>query len=245
MVRFMTSNPPSRGTMGSAGSSADSASASSTVANRPSTARPVEVSSSDRAALVSSSEEVLRHRLSHSVVGRSRADRRASGSSPDNPTAIVMSAFTEAIGAIGMGLRMPPSASSRPSSTCGEMTPGMAIEARIASETSPCCNHTALPAIRSVQTAVNGMGKSSIVLSPRISRTASRIFSARRIPAAVSDGSSRRSTVRCVKELAQVLYSSSLPAACSPPTSAPIEDPAVPTMSCPRSLSSLITPMWA
>ena len=67
--------------------------------------------------------------------------------------------------------------------------------------------------------------------SPRMSRTASRIFSARSTPAAVMDGSSSRSTARCVKDLAQSANSSSLSAACRPPTSAPIDDPAMPTMS--------------
>ena len=67
---------------------------------------------------------------------------------------MVRSALTAAIGAIGSGSRMPPSASSRPSMTCGAMTPGIAIDARIASSTGPRCNHTDLPASRSVHTAV-------------------------------------------------------------------------------------------
>ena len=78
---------------------------------------------------------------------------------------------------------------------------------------------------------MKGIGSSSMVTSPRISRTASRIFSARSTPAAVSDGSSSRSTARWVKDVAHSAYSSSLPAACRPPTSAPIDDPATPTIS--------------
>ena len=70
-----------------------------------------------------------------------------------------------------------------------------------------------------------------MVASPSMSRTASRIFSARSTPAAVIDGSSSRSTARCVKVFAQSANSSSAPAACKPPTNAPIEEPATPTTS--------------
>ena len=140
---------------------------------------------------------------------------------------------------------MPPSASSRPSSTCGLMTPGIAIDARMAASTGPRCSHTDVPATRSVVTAVNGTGRSSIATSPTISRTASRIFSARSTPAEVSDGSSSRSTARWVSEPAHAAYSSSLPAASSPPTRAPMDDPEMPTIWCPRSRNSLMTPMWA
>ncbi|CFS09908.1 Uncharacterised protein [Mycobacterium tuberculosis] len=66
---------------------------------------------------------------------------------------------------------------------------------------------------------------------PTMSRTASRIFSARRMPAALIDGSSSRKMVRCVRDLAQWANSSSRPAACTPPTTAPIDEPAIPTMS--------------
>ena len=248
MVRFITSKPPSRGTTGRLVAAAGSASSGSSASTkRPRTERPVGVSSRLRAVLVSSSDEVLRHiRFSQSVEGLvSRSPRDISGSSPPRLTAIVASAGAAAIGAIGIGSRIPPSASNRPSSTCGVITPGMAIDARIASSTGPRCIHTDLPVIRSVATEVNGIGSSSIVTSPRISRTASRIFSARSTPAAAIDGSRSRSTARCVNELAHTAYSSSLPAASKPPTSAPIDEPAMPTISCPRSCSSLITPMWA
>ena len=67
---------------------------------------------------------------------------------------MVRSALTAAIGAIGSGSRIPPSASSRPPTTCGAITPGMAIDARIASSTGPRCSHTDLPVNRSVATAV-------------------------------------------------------------------------------------------
>ena len=114
---------------------------------------------------------------------------------------------------------------------CGVMTPGMAMDARMAASTGPRCSHTDLPAIKSVVTAVYGIGRSSMVTSPRMSRTASRIFAARSTPAAVIDGSSSRSTARWVNDIAHPANSSSLPAACRPPTSAPIEDPAIPTIS--------------
>jgi len=67
---------------------------------------------------------------------------------------MVRSAFTAAIGAIGSGSRMPPSASNRPSNTCGVITPGIAIDARMAASTGPRCSQTDLPDSRSVETAV-------------------------------------------------------------------------------------------
>ena len=70
-----------------------------------------------------------------------------------------------------------------------------------------------------------------MVTSPRMSRTASRIFAARNTPAAVIFGSSGRNTARCVNDFAHSEKSSSLPAAWSPPTSAPIDEPATPTIS--------------
>ena len=108
--------------------------------------------------LDSNNEDVLRHILfHHSVVGPRFGFGRlaaAVGLVPLRLTAMVRSAFTAAIGAIGSGSRMPPSASSRPSRMCGVITPGMAMDARIAASTGPRCSHTDLPAIRSVVTAV-------------------------------------------------------------------------------------------
>ena len=98
---------------------------------------------------MSSSAEVLRHiRFSHSVVALgsvSVGSSRPPASLPARLIAMVRSALTAAIGAIGSGSRMPPSASSRPSSTCGEITPGIAIDARMAASTGPRCSHTDLP----------------------------------------------------------------------------------------------------
>ena len=62
-------------------------------------------------------------------------------------------------------------------------------------------------------------------------------------PAALMDGSSNRSIARWVSVVLQVVNSSSDPAAHRPPTRAPIEDPATPTISWPRLRSSLMTPM--
>ena len=94
------------------------------------------------------------------------------------------------------------------------MMPGIAMEARIASSTGPRCSQTDLPVIGSVATEVNGIGNCSMVTSPRISRTASRTFSARSTPADVNDGSSRRRMARCVSELAQAVC---IGRACRPP----------------------------
>ena len=70
-----------------------------------------------------------------------------------------------------------------------------------------------------------------MVTSPRMSRTASRIFPARNTPAAEIDGSSSRSMAGPVSVVAHWVNSSSEPAAYSPPTSAPIDEPAIPTTS--------------
>lgn len=96
---------------------------------------------------------------------------------------------------------------------CGAITPGMAIDARIASSSGPCCSHTGRPVTRSVATAVNVIGRSSIATSPTISRTLSKIFSARRMPGAENVGSSRRSTAPWVSPPAHSVNSCRAPAA--------------------------------
>ena len=68
-----------------------------------------------------------------------------------------------------------------------------------------------------------------MVTVPSNSRTASKIFPARKTPAAVIDGSSSRSMAGPVRLVAQSANSSREPAANRPPTSAPIEEPAMPT----------------
>ena len=115
--------------------------------------------------------------------------------------------------------------------TYGAITPGMAMDARIAWSSGPRCSHTDRPAIRSVVTAVYGNGNSSMVTVPSSSRTASRILPARSTPAAEIDGSSSRSMAGPVKPVAHSVNSSREPAANRPPTSAPIEDPDTPTTS--------------
>jgi hypothetical protein len=52
----------------------------------------------------------------------------------------------------------------------------------MATSSGPCWNHTSRWASRSVATAVNGSGRSSIVTSPISCRTCARIRSARIAP---------------------------------------------------------------
>ncbi|BBZ42722.1 hypothetical protein MPRM_00030 [Mycobacterium parmense] len=102
----------------------------------------------------SNNAEVLRTtRLSHSTPAPGSSSRAPMVSLPLRLTAMVRSAFT-AEGAIGAGRGCPPSASRRPSISCGAITPGIAMDARIASSTGPRWNHTDFPANRSVATAV-------------------------------------------------------------------------------------------
>ncbi len=200
----------------------------------------------------STSEAPRRSRLVHSSRGRC-SDEALTGVAvaptarmPDSDTATVRSASTAAVGSIGMGLMRPPSTSTRPLMTAGVMTPGMAMEARMARSTGPCWNHTSRRALMSVATAVNGMGRLSIVAPPRISPTFWMMRSARMAPPGeVIDRSSRRHTSRWLRPRAHSVYSSSLPAAVTPPTSAPIDVPAIATISKPRSRSTSMAPMWA
>ena len=78
----------------------------------------------------------------------------------------------------------------------GAMALGIAIDARSAASTGPSWNHTSRCAIRSVATAVNGMGRSSMRAPASRSRTTAMTFSALMSPAALIDGSSRRITSR-------------------------------------------------
>jgi hypothetical protein len=71
-------------------------------------------------------------------------------------TAITTSARTCRIGAIGTGASRPPSTSSRPPIRCGVNSIGMAIEARMASNSGPRLIHTSRWPAMSVATAVNG-----------------------------------------------------------------------------------------
>ena len=88
-----------------------------------------------------------------SRAARPRSARRGRRLAAERLTAMVRSALTAAIGAIGSGSRMPPSASRRPSSTCGVITPGIAIDARIAAST-----RTALQPHRLAREQVGGDG---------------------------------------------------------------------------------------
>ena len=128
--------------------------------NSPSTSSPSISAISNGAAPVlrrSRRAEVLRHnRFSLSRVGliSMPTSSETSASIPETLTAMVRSALVAEIGAMGSGSRMPPSARIRPSRRWGAMTPGMAMDALMASSSGPRCNHTDLPAMRSVVTAV-------------------------------------------------------------------------------------------
>jgi len=119
------------------------------------------------------------------------------------------------------------------------------MDARIAASTGPRCNHTSRRLEMSAATAVNGIGRSSMRTPPRISLTLPTTRSALMAPGREMAGSRRRRTSRWVRLEAQSLNSSSLPAASSPPMSAPIDVPAIVTISWPRAWSSSIAPMWA
>ena len=69
------------------------------------------------------------------------------------------------------------------------MKPGSAAEARIAALTGPSRNQCSSPVSRSVATAVNGMGRSSMRASPRMPATRAKIFSPRMAPGARGEGS--------------------------------------------------------
>ena len=108
----------------------------------------------------STSEALRRRRLVHSSCGRGSDDALTgvvappATRMPESDTAMVRSAEAAAVGSMGIGLMRPPSTSTRPLMTAGVMTPGMAIEARIACSTGPRWNHTSRRALMSVATAV-------------------------------------------------------------------------------------------
>src|SRR5688572_638421 len=99
--------------------------------------------------------------------------------------------------------------------------------------------------MRSTATAVKSTGRSSIRGEPASSRKAA----IRRWPpnnaGRPKPGSSRRSIPRRSRRSSHSLNSASLPAACRPPTSAPLEDPAMATMLSLRASSAAITPICA
>ena len=166
----------------------------------------------------STSAALRRSREVHSSRGRCSDDSLTgvavapTARMPESDTAIVRSASAAAVGSIGIGLMRPPSTSTRPLMTAGVMTPGMAIEARIAFSTGPRWNHTSRRALMSVATAVKGIGRLSIVAPSRISPTLWMIRSARIAPpGAVIDRSSSRHTSRWLRLRAHSVYSSSLP----------------------------------
>src|SRR5699024_9166994 len=111
--------------------------------------------------------------------------------------------------------------------------------------TGPRVNQTSLRARMSVATAVYGMGRSSIRTSSSIAPITPMIRLARIAPPPAKETSSSRRTSRWDSPRTHASNSSSLPAASSAPTIAPIEAPETPTTSWPRDSSSRIAPMCA
>src|SRR5271157_4416154 len=81
-------------------------------------------------------------------------------------TAIVMSVSSPDVGAMGTGFRIPPSTRSTPLYLNGVKKRGIAKEARMASKRLPDRIQTSFWPLRSVATAVNEIGRSSINFSP-------------------------------------------------------------------------------
>jgi hypothetical protein len=79
---------------------------------------------------------------------------KSRGDQPESDTATTRSASTAVTASTGTGLSNPPSASRRPFTMMGAITPGIATEARIATSTGPEVNHTSRRAPRSVAIAV-------------------------------------------------------------------------------------------
>ena len=144
---------------------------------------------------------------------------------------MVKSASTAATASTGTGLSTPPSTSSRPFTMIGVITPGIATEARIATSTGPEVNQTSRRAPRSVATAVNGIGSSSMRAPSRISPIRASTRSSLIAPAPNGVASISRSTSRALRLVTQSVYCSSLPLASRPPIRAPIEVPAIPAIS--------------
>ena len=111
-------------------------------------------------------------------------------------TATVRSAGAPSRASTGTGLSRPPSASRRPPTTTGVNTLGMPMEARIAVTTEPRWNHTSRRMSRSAATAVNGMARSSMFISPVSSWSFARTLSAPSMPARANLKSSSRNTSR-------------------------------------------------
>ena len=172
-------------------------------------------------------------------------DTRIPERRPVRDTASSRSLSTGASGSSGTGLVTPPSMISRPPTSAGVTTLGIANEARTATSAGPLLNHTSRRALRSVPTAVNGSCMSSIRMSSSISPITDMILLARIAPPPAKDGSSSRRTSRWDSPRTHSSKLSSLPDAYSDPTTAPIDAPETPTTSCPRASSSRITPMCA
>ena len=82
--------------------------------------------------------------------------------SPFKLTAITTSAPSARHTDTGTGFTKPPSTSHSPPIFTGGKMPGNAAEARTASSNDPFCSHCSRPVAKSVATAANGLGRSSI-----------------------------------------------------------------------------------
>ncbi len=118
----------------------------------------------------------------------------SSTSRPARLTAIVNWVPSRYVGAPGRGFSRPPSTSVLPSISFGVMRPGIAIDARMASNRSPRVIHTSLWSLMSVATAANGSGRSSMVRSPTSSRSVSVSMSPFMMPFLVVSEKSRKRT---------------------------------------------------
>ena len=107
------------------------------------------------------------------------------------------------VGAMGTGLRMPPSMMSSPSMTTGLKKIGRAMDALTASKTGPWVNQTSLRREMFAATAVKLMERSSMRASPTRSRRVSMSRSPFISPSRPNETSSRASMSRLVMARAQ------------------------------------------
>ena len=149
---------------------------------------------------------------------------------PPRLTATVRSVSSLKVGAMGTGLRMPPSTSFTPLISKGVKKSGSAMEARMASNSGPLVSHTSLRLAMLEATAVKLTGSSSMRRAPTSPCRVSMIRSPLTSPPPSRERSSSRRMSKRVMAFTQRTYSSSRPAAWMPPTSAPMELPAMERM---------------
>jgi len=157
--------------------------------------------SSSSARAVSSLRQKGRCELIELMIVSKRPGRSISGSGyclwllALRLTAMIMSQCADTTGTMGRGLSRPPSTSMRLPCITGVNRLGMAAEARIASSRLPSWNQISCWLVRSVATAVKGIGRSSMQILPTMSRIRPNTFSPRIAPR-LKLGSTRRSRSR-------------------------------------------------